>query len=127
MKYSLRFANGLAELTCEPSFTYEDGVKALTEVIEAPWRLDMRALLILDQGSAFSPTREGIQALVGLMDTILTNEKVLMAIVVAKVVHYGIGRVLEARVGGGTGRVRVFLKEEAARQWVATTARASAE
>jgi hypothetical protein len=82
----------------------------------------MRALLILDKGSAFSPTREGIQTMAGLMDRILSDEEALIAIVVTKVVHYGIGRVIEARVGGGTGRVRVFLKEEAARQWLALSA-----
>jgi hypothetical protein len=119
MNYTLGFAEGIAELACEPAFTYEDGESALTEVIEASWRPDMRALLILDEGSAFSPTRDGLQTLAGLMDAILSNEEVLIAIVVAKVVHYGIGRVLEARVGRGTGRVRVFLKEEAARQWLA--------
>jgi hypothetical protein len=119
MNYRLDFADGVAELTCEPSFTYEDGVGALAEIIEAPGRADMRALLILDRGSAFSPTREGIRTLTDLMDELLSTESVVIAIVVSKVVHYGIGRVLEARAGQGSGRVRVFLKEEAARQWIA--------
>ena len=118
MNYTLGFSDGVTELRCPPHFTYEDGVEALSEIVAAPWLGEMTSLIILDSGSAFSPTREGVKELTGLMDEILAREKVRIAIVVAKVVHYGIGRVLEARVGRGSGRVRVFLKEQAARKWL---------
>ena len=120
MNYTLGFSDGVAELRCLPQFTYEDGVEALSEIVAAPWLSEMTELVILDSGSAFSPTREGVNELTGLMDEILSSERVRIAIVVTKVVHYGIGRVLEARVGRGSGRVRVFLREEAARQWLST-------
>ena len=118
MNYTLGFSDGVAELRCPPHFTHEDGVEALSEIVAAPWLSEMTSLVILDSGSAFSPTHEGVKELTGLMDEILSREQVRIAIVVAKVVHYGIGRVIEARVGHGSGRVRVFLKEEAARQWL---------
>ena len=119
MNYTVEFIDGVAEVKCERSFTFEDAVDALTEVVNAPYREDIRALLVLDEGSAFSPTREGLRTITGLMDQLLELEGVVIAIVVSKVVHYGIGRVTEVRAGHGSGRVRVFLKEEAARQWIA--------
>ena len=118
MNYEVRFSKGVAELHCARQFKYEDGVEALSEIIAAPWRAEIECLLIMDGGSTFSPTREGIRTLSTLMDEILSAEGVRIAIVVSKVVHYGIGRVIEARVEHGGERVRVFLKEEAARTWL---------
>jgi hypothetical protein len=118
MNYAVTFSEEVAELRCFKEFVYEDGVAALTEITNAPWRGDMRSLVILDEGSAFSPKRDEIKVVQVLMETILSDERVRIAIVVAKIVHYGIGRVFESRVGHGEGRVRVFLKEEAARQWL---------
>jgi hypothetical protein len=123
MEYEVTFADGIAELRCYKEFAFEDGLEALSEVAGAPWLSEMRALLILDEGSAFSPTRDGIRQLKVVMDRILSDERVRIAIVVARIVHYGIGRVLEARVDEGSGRVRVFLKEDAARQWLDASSR----
>ena len=118
MNYTLSFVGGIGELVCRPSFTYQDGVSALQAVLDSPWRDEMRGLLVLDEGSAFSPTAEDIGTVVALMNRILELEDVRIAIVVAKIVHYGIGRVLEARIGPRDGRVRVFLRAEAAREWL---------
>lgn len=118
MKYTLEFSEGVAQIRCLKQFDMSDGVDVLTELLDAPWRDDMSCLLILDEGSAFSPTRDDISTLTRLLDTILSDGRVRIAIVVTKIVHYGIGRVLEARADRGGGRVRVFLREEAARQWL---------
>lgn len=127
MNYALTFSDGLAEMRCTQEFVYDDAVAALTEIVDAPWRPEMSHLLVIDEGSAFSPTREGIKTMAELMDTILESERVLIAIVVAKIVHYGVGRVFEARVAHGSGRLRVFLREEAARQWLAAAGSGASE
>jgi len=117
MNYTVELKDGVAVVHCKPAFTYEDGVEALTGIVEADWREDMLHLLVVDEGSTFSPTRDGIKVLAGLMDRILEKDGARIAIVVTRIVHYGIGRIIEARAGHG-GQVRVFLKEEAARQWL---------
>jgi hypothetical protein len=118
MTFEITYADGVAVLRCTKDFTYEDAVRALGEVVAAPWRGEMRSLLVLDDGSAFSPTRDGVKVVGGLMDAILEGEGVRIAVVVAKVVHYGIGRMIEARTDRGSRRMRVFLSEEAARNWL---------
>ncbi|MFH1866295.1 MAG: hypothetical protein ABIK85_10460 [Candidatus Eisenbacteria bacterium] len=91
MKYELTFSEGVGKLRCLKEFRFEDGVNALREVIKK---------------------------IKGLLDAILSNEGVRIAIVVNRIVHYGIGRVIETRAAQGSGRIRVFLVAEAARQWL---------
>ena len=122
MNYSVTFLGEVAELRCFKTFTFKNGLAALTEVIDAPWRPRMRSLLILDEGSEFSPTRDGIRKLKDLMDTILSSDEVKIAVVIAEVVHFGIGRAIEDRVDPSGERVRVFLREEAAREWLSAAA-----
>jgi hypothetical protein len=118
MSYTLTFKDGVAEFRCTKDFDVDGVIGALREVVDAPWRSRMTCLLVVDEGSSFSPGREGIRQMMGLVDEILSNESVRIAIVVEKIVHYGIGRVLESRADHGSGRLRVFLMEDAARKWL---------
>ncbi len=119
--YEITYDNGLATLNVSAEAATAECVQALNEITAAPWHSEMQCVLILDEGSAFSPTREELGKIKTLLDDVLCGPDVKMAIVVARVVHFGIGRVIEARVDAA-GRVRVFMNEQAAREWLGSCA-----
>jgi len=119
--YEMDYKDGLVTLRVLPNAGTADCLTAFNEVINAPWHREMLCLLILDEGSAFSPSREELTDIKQLLAVVLSNADAKMAIVVRKVVHCGIGRALEARVDAA-GRVRVFMNEQAAREWLVSCA-----
>jgi len=117
VNYTLDLEGRTAVVRCWREFAFDDAIGVFRDILAAEWRSEMRDVLVLDEGSAFSPTREGIRELTGLMDEAVSKEGARIAIVVSRIVHYGIGRIIEARYPHA-GMVRVFLREEAARQWL---------
>ncbi len=121
LTYEIEYRDGLATVRVFPDAGTAECMQALNEVINAPWRGELLCLLILDEGSAISPTRDELGDIKKLMDTVLSGPDVKIAVVVTKIVHFGIGRVFEARLSGA-GRMRVFMNEQAAREWLGSCA-----
>lgn len=118
MNYTIEVEGDQATLRCRPEFTGKDALAALTEVELAPWAPGLRTLLVLDQGSALKLSKDDTRRVAESLRSILRNQKLRIALVVVRQVHYGIGRMLEVTSGTGGRRFRVFMDERAARDWL---------
>lgn len=78
-------------------------------------------VLITDEGSPFAPSIADIRTIVGLWRELWSDSGVRIALIVARELHYGLGRVFEAFAGASNISFRVFRPggEAAARDWLA--------
>ena len=119
MGYDIVKKSNLAELCCDEHFTTDDAKTVLSELRESDWFSSMRSFLIIDQHSAFDPSKEELAQIAELFLSLLAGQDLRIAVVVSKLVHYGIGRMVEALAGTQGDRFRVFMEEEEARAWLA--------
>ena len=88
---------------------------ASTQVVHG----DLAHINAIDQHSAFDPSKEELAQIAELFLSLLAGQDLRIAVVVSKLVHYGIGRMVEALAGTQGDRFRVFMEEEEARAWLA--------
>jgi hypothetical protein len=118
MNYAIKVEGDSATLSCRPEFTSRDAVAALTEIELAPWTPGLRTLLVIDRGSALKFSKDDTRRIAEILRSILRNQRLRIALVVSKQLHYGIGRMLEVTSGTGGRRFRVFMEERAAHDWL---------
>ena len=120
MNYSLKVEDDLALLSCETEFTGKDALAALTEFSLAPWCQSIRKFLIVDSGSKLEFSKDEVRRISDKLRSLLVNPELRIALVVARTLHYGMGRMLEVTTGTRDRRFRVFMMEEEAREWLGT-------
>ena len=77
-----------------------------------------KSLLIIDSGSDYNPSREELQQFIDLIKLLLETTFSRIALVVSKIVHYGLGRITEGFTGVEKGQFCVFKDEQEARDWL---------
>jgi len=75
-------------------------------------------ILIVDLGSAFAPTRDEIQDLVGYWSALFRDAHARIALVVERELHYGIGRVAAVYADSHALPFRVFRSRADADHWL---------
>jgi len=121
MNYTIKVEGDSATLSCRPESTGKDALAALTEIDLAPWTPGLRTLLVIDRGSALTLSKDDTRRIAEVLRSILRNQRLRIALVVSRQLHYGIGRVLEVTSGTGGRRFRVFMEEGAAHDWLGET------
>lgn len=119
MNYTIGFERETVVLTCNKEFNFADGIEALTKIKDDPQYASASGLLILDPGSLMNPTMEETRKLSNLFTLLLESPFLRIALVVSKMVHFGIGRMTEALADPEKGRFKVFRSEREAREWIA--------
>ena len=75
-------------------------------------------ILVDDRGSSFAPGFDGITQLHHFWSSIFSANPTRIAIVVAKDVHFGMGRQLSAMASAGPPEISVFRNRDEARDWL---------
>jgi hypothetical protein len=120
MNYTIEVEGQTVILVCNREFNFADGIEALTRIKEDPQYSPASGLLILDPGSLMNPTMEDVRKISSLFTSLLESPFLRIALVVSKMVHFGIGRMTEALADPEKGRFKVFRSEKDAREWLAT-------
>lgn len=77
-----------------------------------------KKLLIIDPGSNYSPSREELQQFIDLIQLLLEKTFSRIALVVSKIIHYGLGRITAGYTEAEKGQFCVFKDEQEARDWL---------
>ena len=118
MNYTIRFESEIVVLDCTKEFEFIDGFDVLTKIQKNSKYSSATSLLILDPGSLMNPTMEETRKISTLFTTLLESPFLRIALVVSKMVHFGIGRMTEVLADPVKGRFKVFRNEEQARDWL---------
>ena len=95
-----------------------DIVETLAFLADNPSSYSNKKLLIVDSGSDFNPSREELQQFIDLIKLLLETTFSRIALVVSKIVHYGLGRITEGFTEVEKGQFCVFKDEQEARDWL---------
>ena len=76
-------------------------------------------ILIVDPGSEFNPSAADVKRVVGLWSGLFEGVPTRVALVVARDLHYGLGRMIAVFAEGIHLPFGLFREEEAARAWLA--------
>jgi hypothetical protein len=119
MNYTIELEGEIVVLRSNKEFSFADGIESLTK-IQGDFRYSSATgLLILDPGSLMNPSTEETRRISLQFASLLGNPFLRIALVVSKLVHFGIGRMTEALTDPGKGRFKVFRSEREAREWIA--------
>ena len=122
MNYTIGLEGETVILACNKEFNLADGIEALTKILNNPSFSSATGLLILDPGSLMNPSMEETRKISNLFTSLLGSPFLRIALVVSKIVHFGIGRMTEALADPGKGRFKVFRSEKDAREWLSDIA-----
>lgn len=118
MNYTIRRESEMVVLDCTKEFEYIDSIDVLTKLQKNSKYPSATNLLILDQGSLMNPTMEETRNLATIFTALLESPFLRIALVVSKMVHFGIGRMTEVLADPVKGRFKVFRSEQQAREWL---------
>ena len=118
MNYTIKLEGETVVLTCVKEFDFTDGIDVLTKIKNKQKYSSATGLLILDPGSLMNPNMEETRKISTLFTSLLESPFQGIALVVSKMVHFGIGRMTEALADPVNGRFKVFRSEQAAREWL---------
>jgi hypothetical protein len=118
MHYAIKLEGEIVVLTCNKEFNFADGIEALIKIQNNQNYSLATSLLILDPGSLMNPSMEETRKISGFFTSLLESSFLRIALVVSKMVHFGIGRMTEALADPGKGRFKVFRSEKEAREWL---------
>jgi len=97
-----------------------DVVETLAFLADNSSSYQSKKLLIIDQGSNYNPSREELQQFIDLIKLLLEKAFSRIALVVSKIIHYGLGRITEGFTEVEKGKFCVFTDEQEARNWLST-------
>ena len=118
MNYTIRLEGEMVVLDCTKEFEFIDSIDVLTKIQKNSKYSSATHLLILDPGSLMNPTMEETRKLSTIFTELLESPFLRIALVVSKMVHFGIGRMTEVLADPLKGRFKVFRSEKQAREWL---------
>ena len=95
-----------------------DVVETLAFLADNSSSYQSKKLLIIDPGSDYSPSREELQQFIDLIKLLLEKVFSRIALVVLKIIHYGLGRITEGFTEVAKGQFCVFTDEQKALDWL---------
>ena len=97
---------------------HDDVVETLSSLADNSASYQGKKLLIIDPGSDYSPSRKELQQFIDLIKILLEKSFTQIALVVSKIIHYGLGRITAGFTEVENGQFCVFKDEQEARDWL---------
>ena len=117
--FPVQVENDIVIITSEAGqVNHVDVVETLSFIADNPSSYQNKKLLIIDPGSDYDPSREELQQFTGLIKLLLEKTFSRIALVVSKIVHYGLGRITAGFTELEKGQFSVFTDEQKARDWL---------
>ena len=120
--FPMKVENDIVIITSETGqVKHVDVIDTLSFIADNSSSYQSKKLLIIDSGSEYDPSREELQQFIGLIKLLLEKTFSRIALVVSKIVHYGLGRIAESFTDLEKGHFSVFTDEQKARDWLSTS------
>jgi len=107
-----------ALVVAEGDFTFDDIQAAFSDVRSECADSETFRILIVDHASAFDPSEDEVRELAKFWGRLFRGVPTRIALVVARELHYGIGRMIEVYARPTDFRFRVFREEDEGRAWL---------
>lgn len=117
--FPVAIENDMAVITSENGQVRHLGVvQTLSSLADNPARYQNKKLLIIDPGSDYNPSKEELQQFSDFLSSLLVNVFPRIALVAPRILHYGLGKMVEVFSESEEGQFRVFRDEQEARAWL---------
>ena len=117
--FPIEVENDIVIITSEAGqVKHADVVETLSFIEDNSSSYQNKKLLIIDPVSEYDPSREELQQFINLIKLLLETTFSRIALVVSKIVHYGLGRITEGFTEVEKGQFCVFKDEQEARDWL---------
>ena len=107
-----------AFVVTEGDFTFDDIKSAFANVRSECAGNGTCQILVIDHASAFDPSEDEVREIAKFWGGLFRDVPTRIALVVAKDLHYGIGRMIEVLAHPTEFRFRVFRDEVEGRAWL---------